>query len=56
MDIKDLKTQTNFAEMVNKPISRINLLIKLGKITTFDIDGRVFVVNNRANREACKRK
>jgi len=54
METKNLKTQTNFAKIVKKHVSRINLLISLGKIETVEIDGLRFVIDNDSNRMACK--
>jgi len=49
----NLKTQSNFARIVGKPVSRINLLIALNRLETKIIDGVVFVINNEKNKQAC---
>lgn len=53
MEIDKLITQTKFARLVKKPVSRINLLISLGRIRTKKIAGVTFVINDKENVKAC---
>lgn len=48
----ELLSQTNFARLVGKPVSRINLLISLGRIKTTTIAGKTLVINNKFNHNA----
>jgi len=49
----ELKSQKNFAKMVNRPQSRISLLISMGRLEVKKIDGVIFVINSLTNRKAC---
>lgn len=50
----ELISQTDFAKLVGKSVSRINLLIKMDRIKTKKIAGKILVINNERNRVECE--